>query len=97
MTKITKRKRTPPDWLVDDYRFLDLTEDTGESEAVSMSEFDSNEEGKDSSPNMVSSSFDREFLPDDEDERKLLSFNSKKAPPVVKYTRKSRKMPKSFP
>lgn len=97
VTKLTKRKRKRPDWLVDDNRVLDLTEDGGESESISMSEFDSSEEGEKNSPKVVSSSFDRETLSDDQDESKLLSFSSAKASPVVKYTRKSRKLPKSFP
>lgn len=85
--KTAKRKR---DWIVDDYQVLDLTEDEIETEDASMSE----SEGKESSKNRLSSSFKREFQPDDEDEKKLRSFGPSKGSPVVKYARKNRKLPR---
>lgn len=87
--KTTKRKREKSVRIVDDYQVLDLTDDEIETEAASMSE----SEGKESSKNRRSSSFKREFQPDDEDEKKLRSFGPSKGSPIVKYARKNRKLP----
>lgn len=87
--KTTKRKREKSDGIVDDSQVLDLTDDEIETEEAFMSE----SEGKESSKNRRSSSFKREFQPDDEDEKKLRSFGSSRGSPVVKYARKNRKLP----
>lgn len=94
VTKLTKRKQ--PEWLINDYQVFDLTEDGGESDSLSLSEFDAIEEERQSSPKLVASSFDQEILSDHQEDRKLLSFSSRKDSPVVKYTCKSRKLPKPF-
>ncbi|KAG0615942.1 hypothetical protein M758_5G078200 [Ceratodon purpureus] len=77
-TKVTKRKRKQADWLGNDvYPLLDLTKDGDESDAVSISDFNSSEDGKRSSVKTVdSSSFDREILLGDQEEEDSLQFSS---------------------
>lgn len=91
VTKVTKRKRKQPDWLGNDvYPILDLTEDGDESESVSVSDFNSSEDGERSPAKTVgSSSFDREILLGEQEEDNLQFPSPAKDSPVVTDTCKS--------
>ena len=93
MTKTTTRKRKQPGWETDDESpfILVLTDDEDESKSMSVSDFNSSEDGKRSPTKTVgSSSFDREILLGEQEEDDLQFPSPAKDSPIAKVTRKSR-------
>lgn len=92
VTKLTKRKRKRPDWLVNDaLSILDLTEDGDEPKSRSTSGYVSKDDGKRSPAKTGgSSSLDPEVLLGDQEDDNLQSSSLEKDSFIAKDTGKSR-------